>query len=323
MPIARRGKHARLRTVAWKGSEIDVEQSLPLPQAPARRIRLAVTGGHLRARKLISHLMAALMAACAGLGVVILFIILGYVAVRGLPAWNLAFFTERPLPYGEAGGGVAPALLGSLYLLAVACLIGIPLGVGTAIYLSEFGRGAFAGAVRFVIDLLAGLPSIVVGVFVWALVVKHLVGNYAGIAGAVALAIIMIPIICRTVEEILKLVPNTLREASLALGVPMWKTVLRIVLPAARAGIITGVVLSMARAGGETAPLLLTTLGNQFFSFDLWQPIAALPVQIYNYAVAPYEDWHTKAWGSALLLIGVIGGLSLVTRWATRGRRLG
>jgi phosphate transport system permease protein len=266
--------------------------------------------------------MAGLIMASALAGVVILILILGYVVVRGLPALDLAFFTERPLPYGEVGGGVAPAILGSLYMLAIACLIGIPLGVGTAIYLAEFGRGTFANLVRFIVDLLAGLPSIVVGVFVWALVVKHFVGNYSGLAGAAALAIIMIPIITRTVEEILKLVPNSLREASLALGVPMWKTILRVVLPSARAGIITGVVLSMARAGGETAPLLLTALGNQFFSLDLLQPLAALPIQIYNYAVAPYADWHTKAWGSALVLITLIGALSLLTRWATRDRRL-
>jgi phosphate transport system permease protein len=278
------------------------------------------TDRQLATRRLINHLMTGLVHLCALSAVVVLFLILGYVTVRGLPALNLAFFTERPLPYGEVGGGVAPALLGSLYLLTIACLIGIPIGVGTAIYLSEFGRGTFANLVRFAIDLLAGLPSIVVGVFIWALVVKHIVGNYSGIAGAAALALIMIPIITRTVEEILKLVPNSLREASLALGVPMWRTILWIVLPSARAGIITGVVLSMARAGGETAPLLLTTLGNQFFSYDLLQPIAALPVQIYNYAVAPYEDWHTKAWGSAVLLIGLIGLLSLATRWVTRDR---
>lgn len=300
-----------------------MEGSVPLVQRQSRRVSLAATGRYTAVRKLVSHAMATLIAACTLAAVTLLFLILGYVLVRGLPALNLAFFTERPLPYGEAGGGVAPAILGSLYMLAIACLVGIPVGVGTAIYLAEFGRGLFATAVRFIVDLLAGLPSIVVGVFVWALIVKQMVGNYAGIAGAAALAIIMIPIITSTVEEILKLVPNSLREASLALGVPMWKTVLQVVLPSARAGIITGVVLSMARAGGETAPLLLTALGNQFFSFDLFQPMAALPVQIYNYAVAPYADWHTKAWGSALILISLIGLLSFMTRWLTRGRRLG
>lgn len=300
-----------------------MEGSIPMIQRQPRRVSLAATGRYTALRKLVSNAMATLIAACTLAAVTLLFLILGYILVRGLPALNLAFFTERPLPYGEEGGGVAPAILGSLYMLAIACLVGIPIGVGTAIYLSEFGRGLFANAVRFIVDLLAGLPSIVVGVFVWALIVKQTVGNYAGIAGAAALAIIMIPIITRTVEEILKLVPNSLREASLALGVPMWKTVLQVVLPSARAGIITGVVLSMARAGGETAPLLLTALGNQFFSFDLFQPMAALPIQIYNYAVAPYADWHTKAWGSALILISLIGLLSFLTRWLTRGRRLG
>jgi phosphate transport system permease protein len=242
--------------------------------------------------------------------------------VRGFPALNLAFFTERPLPFGEVGGGVAPAIVGSLFLIAVACLIGLPLAVLTAIYLAEYATGRFGDSVRFVIDLLAGLPSIVVGVFVWALLVITM-GSYSGLAGAVALAIIMIPIVARTVEAILNLVPNSMREASLALGVPTWRTILRVVLPAAKSGIITGVVLAMARAGGETAPLLLTTLGNQFFNFDIFQPMAALPVQIYNYAVAPYADWHTKAWGSALILILLIGLLSLLTRWATRGTKLG
>jgi phosphate transport system permease protein len=275
-----------------------------------------------RFRKAVSGMMAALVAACTVFGVTILWIILGYVLVRGLPAMNIAFFTERPVPFGEVGGGVAPAILGSLYLIAVACIIGLPLAVLTAIYLSEYAHGRFGDAVRFVIDLLAGLPSIVVGVFVWTLIVIN-TGSFSGLAGAVALAIIMIPIVARTVEAILHLVPNSMREASLALGVPTWKTIIRVVLPAAKSGIITGVVLAMARAGGETAPLLMTTLGNSFFNFDLMQPMAALPVQIYNYAVAPYADWHTKAWGSALVLIVLIGLLSLLTRWAVRSQKLG
>jgi phosphate transport system permease protein len=306
-----------------QGRNEPMAQSIPLRQAPARRISLVTTDRRLVVRRAFSQAMAVLVGLCTVAAVLLLVLILGYVTVRGLPALNLAFFTERPLPYGEVGGGVAPAILGSLYLLAIACVLGIPIGVGTAIYLSEFGRGTFATVVRFVVDLLAGLPSIVVGVFVWALVVRHLVGNYSGIAGAVALAIIMIPIITRTVEEILKLVPTSLREASLALGVPMWKTILQVVLPSARAGIITGVVLSMARAGGETAPLLLTTLGNQFFNFNLLEPVAALPIQIYNYAVSPYDDWHTKAWGSALVLISVIGLCSVLTRLAVRRQSFG
>jgi phosphate transport system permease protein len=290
-------------------------------QARARRISLVASGGQLAVRKAVNTTMTVLIHLATFAAVVVLFLIAGYVLVRGLPALNLAFFTEAPLPFGEVGGGVAPAILGSLYMIGIACLMGVPLGVGTAIYLAEFGRGTFSTVVRFLIDLLAGLPSIVIGVFVWSLLVRGVIGNFSGLAGAVALAIIMIPIITRTVEEILKLVPNTLREASLALGVPMWKTILQVVLPAARAGIITGIVLSLARAGGETAPLLMTALGNQFFSGDLLQPMAALPVQIYNYARSPYDDWHTKAWGAALILISLIGILSFVTRWATRGKR--
>ena len=277
---------------------------------------------HLRRRKLISALMNGLCSACAASGVLVLGLILGYIVVRGAPALNLEFFTQRPLPFGEVGGGVAPAILGTLTMLAVAGLIGIPVGIATAIYLAEFGLGRFADGVRFTIDLLAGLPSIVVGVFVWAWLVRHVIGNFAGLAGGVALAIIVIPIVTRTVEEMLRLVPNTLREASYALGVPVWKTVLLVVLPAAKGGIITGVVLALARAGGETAPLLLTALSNQFFNLDLLEPMAALPLQIYTYAVSPYEDWHTKAWGSSLVLILVIGGLSLATRLVTRGSRL-
>src|SRR5262249_13165512 len=247
-------------------------------------------------RRIVNYLATGVIVGSATVGVVALLLILGYVVWNGLPALNLAFFTERPLPYGEVGGGVAPAILGTLAMLCVAALISIPLGLGTALYLSEVGSGPFVRIVRLVIDLLAGLPSIVVGVFVWAMLVRHVVGQYSGIAGAVALAIIMVPIMTRTVEEILRLVPNNLREASLALGVPRWRTILSVVLPTARVGVVTGVTLSLARAGGETAPLLLTALGNQFFNFNLMEPMASLPVQIYAYAVSPYEDWHTKAW---------------------------
>jgi phosphate transport system permease protein len=273
-----------------------------------------------RRRQIVDHLATVVMTLCAALAVVVLALILLYVAIKGLPAINLAFFTERPLPPGEVGGGVQPAIVGTIEILAVAALIGVPIGTATAIYLAEYGHGAFARAVSFLIDLIAGLPSIVIGVFVWAWLVRHVVGNYNGFAGGVALAIIMIPIVTRTIEETLRLVPDPLREASLGLGIPRWKTIMRIVLPTARAGIITGVVLSIARAGGETAPLLLTALGNQFFSLNLLQPMAALPVQIYTYARSPYADWQVKAWGAALILIVLIGVLSLLSRWAVSGR---
>ena len=270
---------------------------------------------------MMNALATVLVAASALAAVLVLLLILGHVVVQGLPALNPAFFTERPRPPGEVGGGVGPAIVGTLEMLAVGAVFGIPLGVGAAIYLSEFGRGSLARAVSFTIDLVAGLPSIVIGVFVWAWLVRNVVGQYDGLAGGVALAIIMIPIVARTVQETLQLVPDALREASLALGIPRWKTILRVVLPTASAGVITGVVLSLARAGGETAPLLLTALGNQFFNLDLLQPMAALPVQIYQYARSPYPDWHTKAWGAALVLITLIGGLSALTRWVV-GRRM-
>ena len=270
---------------------------------------------------MMNALATVIVAASALAAVLVLLLILGHVVVQGLPALNPAFFTERPLPPGEVGGGVGPAIVGTLEMLAVGAVFGIPLGVGAAIYLSEFGRGSLARAVSFTIDLVAGLPSIVIGVCVWAWLVRNVVGQYDGLAGGVALAIIMVPIVARTVQETLQLVPDALREASLALGIPRWKTILRVVLPTASAGVITGVVLSLARAGGETAPLLLTALGNQFFNLDLLQPMAALPVQIYQYARSPYPDWHTKAWGAALVLITLIGGLSALTRWVV-GRRM-
>ncbi len=290
--------------------------SRPAPVQPA----ILRPGRGARTRRTMDLVATGLATAAALASVAVLLVILGYVVVRGLPALNLAFFTQGPLPYGEVGGGVAPAILGSLEMLAVAGLVGVPIGIGTAVYLSEFGHGSFARGVSFLVDLLAGLPSIVVGVFVWAWLVRHVIGQYNGFAGGIALAIIMVPIVARTVEETLRLVPDSLREASLALGVPRWKTIVFVVLPTARAGIATGVVLALARAGGETAPLLLTALGNQFFNVDLLQPMAALPIQIYNYAVSPYDDWHTKAWGNALILIALIGTLSLLARWAVRGR---
>jgi phosphate transport system permease protein len=281
---------------------------------------LLATDLHAIRRKLVDHVMLGAVVLCAALGVAVLAVILIDVAIKGAPALNLAFFTERPLPLGEAGGGVAPAVIGTLMMLGVAASIGVPVGVGTAIYLAEYGRGRFAAAVSYAIDMLAGVPSIVIGVFVWAVLVRNVFGSFSGLAGGIALALIMIPIVTRTVEEMLRLVPDTYREASLGLGVSRARTILFVVIPTARGGIVTGIVLAIARAGGETAPLVLTALGNQFFNFDLRQPMAALPLQIYQYASSPYADWHTKAWGSALVLILVIAALSLLTRLATRNR---
>ena len=286
-------------------------------ETPLHDVRTALRAdtAHLGRRRLMDRVFTGLVYVAAAVGVVVLLTILAYVVRNGLPALNVAFFTESIKPYGEEGGGVAHALVGSLLMLLVASLIGVTVGIGTAVYLSEFGYTRFATYVRFAVELIAGLPSIVVGAFVWAFFVRVVLGRFSGLAGAVALAIIMVPIVARTVEEVLRLVPDSLREGALALGVPRWRVVLSIVVPTARAGIVTGTVLAAARAGGETAPLLLTALGNDFFNLDLLQPMAALPTTIYNYAKSPYADWHTKAWGASLILIAVIGVLSLLTRW--------
>ncbi len=280
--------------------------------------------GNLRRRYFVDRLLGALVTLAAALGVALLAIIIAYIVIKGLPAWNLEFFIGHTEPVGVAQGGVGQAIVGSLLMLAVACVLGIPLGIGAALYLSEYGRGAFAEVTQFAIETIAGVPSIVAGAFIWAFLVKTILGSYAGLAGGVALGIIMIPIVARTAQEVLRLVPDSLREASLALGIPYWKTVIYIVLPTARAGLVTAVVLAAARAGGESAPLLLTSLGNDFYNFDLLKPMSALPLIIYKYALSPYEEWHQQAWGAALVLIVVIGIVSLVTRWSVNrsARRL-
>lgn len=288
---------------------------------------LTVSEATIRRRKIVNTVATALIAGSALLGVSILAIILGYIIVQGAPALSWDFFTKRPPALGERGGGVAPAIRGSLLIVGLASIAGIPIGVGAGIYLAEFGRGRFSSLVRFIADLMTGLPSIAIGAVAWALLVKRGFGNYNAIAGSVALAIIMIPIITRTTEEILRLVPNNLREASLALGTPQWKTIIGVILPAARAGILTGVILAVARVSGETAPLLLTVLGNSFASNDLTGPMAALPLEIYQYATrSPFADSYTKAWGASLVLIIIIGLLSLfvrltASRGVTRGSR--
>lgn len=271
-------------------------------------------------RRIVSGVVLTLLMLGTLLAVALLVTILGYVIVRGLPALNIDFFTQRPLPFGEVGGGVAPALIGTLILAAVSGAIAIPIGIAAAIFVVEYQSGRYAAPVRFAAELISGLPSIVIGVFVWAFLVRGVVGHYAAIAGGVALAVIMVPIVARTVEEVLRLVPNSLREAALALGAPKWKVILAIVLPTARAGVITASVLALARSAGETAPLLLTALGNDFFSTDLLRPIGALPLQIYRYAISPYDDWHTKAWGASLVLVIVIGAIGLALRVVARQR---
>ena len=271
-------------------------------------------------RRVVERTMITLLGLASIASVAILIVILGYVVVQGLPAIDVAFFTQRPKPVGEVGGGVQPALVGTLILAAVSGAIAIPIGIAAAIFVVEYRSGRFAAPVRFAAELIAGLPSIVIGVFVWALLVRGFIGHFAAIAGAVALAVIMVPIVARTVEEVLRLVPTSLREAALALGAPKWKVIVRIVLPTARAGVITASILALARAAGETAPLLLTALGNDFFSTDLLRPIGALPLQIYRYALSPYDDWHLKAWGASLLLVLVVGAIGVVLRFLARPR---
>jgi phosphate transport system permease protein len=245
--------------------------------------------------------------------------IFGYLVYRGIGSLDLAFFTQIPQPVGEAGGGMANAIVGSGIILGLGSLIGVPLGIGAGIYLAEFGRNRFGDFIRFTADVLNGVPSIVMGISVYALIVvrqKH----FSALAGSVALGIMMIPTITRATEEMLLMVPQTLREASLALGVPKWRTTLSIALKTAHAGVITGIMLAFARVAGETAPLLFTAFGNSFWNLDPRQPTAALPLQIFTYAISPFEDWHRKAWAGALVLVALIViSVSLVRYVAGRG----
>jgi phosphate transport system permease protein len=269
-------------------------------------------------RRVVNVLMTTLTAACAFVVVGILLLILGYIAWRGLSSISLQFLIETPKPVGE-GGGIGNAIVGTLLLLALASAIGLPLGIGAGIYLSEFGRGWFAGAVRFVSDTLTGVPSIVTGVFVYTLIVLPM-KQFSAMAGGVALAIIMIPIVTRTTEEMLRLVPTSLREGALALGAPQWRVTTGVVLPAAASGITTGAMLAVARVSGETAPLLFTAFGSRFFNVYLDQPVASLTVQIFNYAVSPYDEWHAQAWAATLVLMTLILFINVSVRLMTRSR---
>jgi len=248
-----------------------------------------------------------------------LVMVLSYVAIKGAPVLNLAFFTQLPKPVGEPGGGMANALTGTLVLVGLASLVGLPVGILGGIYLAEFGNNRFGWSVRFAADVLSGVPSIVVGIFIYALVVMPM-QHFSALAGGAALGVMMIPTVMRTTEELVRLVPMSLREAALALGATRWTTVRKVVLLAAKGGVITGVLLAIARVAGETAPLLLTALGNRFWSARLDQPIASLPVQIYDYAKAPYDDWNAQAWGAALVLVAMVLILSVAARYATKGR---
>lgn len=265
------------------------------------------SGGRYMKRKVVNVAMLVLSGASAAFGLFWLFWILGILIRRGAPALNWAFFTQLPTPPGMAGGGLANAIVGTLMLTVLATAMGVPVGLMAGTYLAEFGRQTTLGrVVRFVADVMTSAPSIVIGVFVYAILVQPMRG-FSGFAGAVALAIIMIPVVVRTTEEMLKLVPNALRESALALGAPYWKVVFRICYRRVFGGLTTGILLAIARVSGETAPLLFTSLNNPYWNFDFTKPMGTLNVTLFNYAMSPYDDWRSKAWGAALLItLGVL-----------------
>src|SRR6266404_3637398 len=271
-----------------------------------------------RSRIAVNTVMTSLTAACAMFAIAILILILGYIAIRGVSSLSVPFLIDTPKPVGE-GGGIGNAIVGTLILLGVASAVGLPFGIAAGVYLSEFGRGWFAHSVRFITDTLTGVPSIVVGVFVYTLIVVPM-KQYSALAGALALALIMVPIVTRTTEEMIKLVPNSLREGALALGAPQWRVTMGVVLPAAASGIATGAMLAIARVSGETAPLLFTAFGSRFFNYYLDKPVASLTVQIYNYAISPYDEWHAQAWAATLVLMALILSINIIVRFFTRKR---
>ncbi|MFY9584395.1 MAG: phosphate ABC transporter permease PstA [Candidatus Acidiferrales bacterium] len=256
-------------------------------------------------RKIVNAVMLTLTGLCALLAVSALFFILGYLVWHGGKALSVDFFTKLPKPVGEAGGGMANAIVGSAKLLLLASLIGLPIGFFSGVYLAEFGGRRFPFLVRYTTDLLNGVPSIVIGIFAYTIVVLPM-RHFSTLAGGIALGIMMIPIAVRSTEEFLRAVPNSLREAAMALGASRWRTITTVVIPAAVRGIVTGVMLDLARVAGETAPLLFTAFSNRFWSPGWNQPTASLPVMIFTYAVAPYEDWHRQAWAAGLVLLGLV-----------------
>lgn len=266
-----------------------------------------------RARRLISLMALTGTGLCALITIGCLFGLLGYIMAHGISALNWGFFTKLPTPVGEPGGGMANAIVGTLKLLGLASLIGIPIGLLGGVYLAEFGRGTLAFWVRYAADVLNGVPSIVVGIIAYTLVVLPM-QQFSTVAGGVALGIMMIPVTVRSTEELLRLVPQPVREAALGLGVREWKTVVFIVIPTALRGLIAGVLLGLARIAGETAPLLFTALNNRVWSHGWLEPTASLPVMIYTYAIAPYDDWHRQAWAAALVLILLVLGVNVLAR---------
>jgi phosphate transport system permease protein len=272
-----------------------------------------------RYRKFVDRGMALVCALFFAIAFIPLLSVLWLVISKGAAGLSWAFFTQLPKPVGEVGGGIGNALVGTIFMVALACIIGLPLGVGAGVYLAEKGDGAIGNTVRFMAEVLSGVPSIVVGIVAYALVVVPS-GHFSALAGGVALAILMIPTLARATEELVRLVPGSLREASLALGVPDWRTSVSVILRTALSGIVTACLLAVARAAGETAPLLFTALNNQYWNVDPRAPTASLTVAIFNYAISPYDDWHAKAWTAALVLLIVVGLLNITSRVLTRSR---
>jgi phosphate transport system permease protein len=276
----------------------------------------AVLGRSAR-RRATNLMMLGLTGVAAVLTVVPLLLIFFYLVRAGVTALNLDFFTRVPAPVGESGGGIGNGILGTVLLVSLAGLLGMPVAIGAGVFLAEAGTSRLGNLVRFTADVMNGIPSIVIGIFVWAWVVIG-TGHFSALAGAVALAIMLLPMVTRTTEEMIRLVPRELREGGLALGFTRWRTTLGVVLPAARSGILTGVLVSLARIAGETAPLLFTAFGNPFWEWRPDRPISALPLQIFQYAISPYEEWHRQAWAASLVLIGLVLTVSLSARFLIR-----
>lgn len=270
-------------------------------------------------RRLVNAVMLGLLSMAGVLATLPLLLILYHLLRSGVGALNVDFFIHTPKPVGDPGGGMANAIVGTLVIIVFASMIGLPVGMGGGLYLTEYRGGKFATAVRFLSDVLNGLPSVVIGIFAWEILVRP-VRHFSAISAGVALGAMMIPLVTRTTEEMIRTVPNALREAALALGYSQWRTSLTIVLRTAAPGIATGALVAVARIAGETAPLLFTAFGNQFWSVSPGQPIAALPLQIFQYAMSPVDEWHAQAWAGAVVLIGLVLVISLVARFATRSR---
>lgn len=270
-------------------------------------------------RRLTNRLMSGLCGLATLVAVGILLLVVGYTVVKGAAYINLNFLTQTGQPLGEAGGGMRHEIVGTLILVGLASVLGIPIGLLAGAYLSEYGSGGVGSVVRLVADVLTGVPSVVVGMFAYVVLVRPM-GSYSAIAGGVALAIIMLPVVARTTEEMMRLVPLTYREAALALGIHRWRVIVSVVMPGAAVGIVTGAMLAVARIAGETAPLIFTALGNRFGFAGLDQPIAALPLQIWRYAVSAYNTWHQQAWAGAFLLVMLVLVISLLVRWLTARR---